>query len=117
MLEVRVLYKKHEAQDIASFELAPVAGPDLPAFSAGAHIGGRVIVVGPEQSAAQALEDGGFAVALSCEQGVCGTCITRVLDGTPDHKDMYFTDAEHARNDCFTPCCSRALSPRLVLDL
>jgi vanillate O-demethylase ferredoxin subunit len=30
---------------------------------------------------------------------------------------MYLTDEEHAANDQFTPCCSRARSMRLVLDL
>jgi vanillate O-demethylase ferredoxin subunit len=59
----------------------------------------------------------GVEVPVSCESGVCGTCLTRVLDGTPDHRDTYLTDAERAANDQFTPCCSRALSPLLVLDL
>ena len=42
---------------------------------------------------------------------------TRVLEGVPDHHDQYFSDAEHAANDQFTPCCSRAKSRVLVLDL
>ena len=41
----------------------------------------------------------------------------RAGGGMPDHRDLYLTDAEHDRNDCFTPCCSRARTPRLVLDL
>jgi vanillate O-demethylase ferredoxin subunit len=53
----------------------------------------------------------------SCEQGVCGTCLTRVLDGAPDHRDQYLTPEEQAEGDQFLPCCSRARSPRLVLDL
>jgi vanillate O-demethylase ferredoxin subunit len=56
-------------------------------------------------------------VQSSCEQGICGTCLTPVLAGEPEHRDLYLTDEEHARNDCFTPCCSRARSPQLVLDL
>lgn len=78
---------------------------------------GRVITVAADQSAAQALLDAGISLSLSCEQGVCGTCLTKVVSGMPDHRDLYFTDAEHARNDCFTPCCSRARTPRLVVDL
>ena len=78
---------------------------------------GRVILVGPDQSVTEALAKAGVDVPTSCEQGVCGTCITRVLEGEPDHKDMYFTPDEHALNDQFTPCCSRAKSKRLVLDL
>jgi vanillate O-demethylase ferredoxin subunit len=65
----------------------------------------------------QALATHGIEIPVSCEQGICGTCVTRVLDGTPDHRDMYFTDEERARNDQFTPCCSRSLSSLLVLDL
>jgi vanillate O-demethylase ferredoxin subunit len=78
---------------------------------------GQLIRVGADQSAAQALLDAGFDLSLSCEQGVCGTCMTRVVAGSPDHRDLYLTDAEHARNDCFTPCCSRSRTPRLVVDL
>ena len=78
---------------------------------------GRVIAVGADQSVVEALAAAGIDVPTSCEQGVCGTCITRVLEGEPDHKDMYFTPDEHAQNDQFTPCCSRAKSRRLVLDL
>lgn len=70
-----------------------------------------------DKTVAQALLQHGIEIPLSCEQGVCGTCITRVLEGVPDHRDMYFSDAEKARNDQFTPCCSRSRSRLLVLDL
>lgn len=69
------------------------------------------------QTVTEALAAHGVEVPTSCEAGVCGTCLTRVLEGTPDHRDSFLTDAEHAANDQFTPCCSRALSPLLVLDL
>ncbi len=65
----------------------------------------------------QALEAAGVRIEVSCEQGICGTCLTRVLEGVPDHKDQYFTPAEHAANDQFTPCCPRSKTPLLVLDL
>ncbi|MNU03528.1 Phenoxybenzoate dioxygenase subunit beta [compost metagenome] len=65
----------------------------------------------------QALALCGIEIQMSCEQGVCGTCLTRVLDGIPEHKDMYLTEEEQAANDQFTPCCSRSRSPLLVLDL
>lgn len=78
---------------------------------------GALIRVAADQSVVAALAAAGVQVPVSCEQGVCGTCVTRVLDGTPEHRDLFLTDEEHARGDCFTPCCSRALSPRLVLDL
>lgn len=78
---------------------------------------GISIHVGAEESALQALERSGIDVPFSCEQGVCGTCLTRVIDGRPDHRDSFLNDAERARNDCFTPCCSRSCLRELVLDL
>lgn len=78
---------------------------------------GKVVVVPADKTVVQALADAGVDVQVSCEQGVCGTCLTRVIEGVPDHKDMYLTPEEQAANDQFTPCCSRSKSPRLVLDL
>ncbi len=78
---------------------------------------GKVITVTKDQTVVQALSAAGVEVATSCEQGVCGTCLTRVLEGEIDHKDMYLTPEEQAANDQFLPCCSRAKSPLLVLDL
>ncbi|QHE83489.1 oxidoreductase [Hydrogenophaga sp. BPS33] len=76
---------------------------------------GRCIPVKADQSAAQALLDAGVPLSLSCEAGVCGTCQTRVLEGEPDHRDLYLTDDE--KREFFMPCCSRSCTPRLVLDL
>ncbi|MDA7418400.1 PDR/VanB family oxidoreductase [Xenophilus arseniciresistens] len=68
-------------------------------------------------TALQVLLDHGIDVNFSCESGVCGSCITPVLDGVPEHRDSCLMDAEHAENKLFTPCCSRAKTPALVLDL
>ncbi len=78
---------------------------------------GRIIMVPKDQTVTQALAAAGVEVMVSCEQGVCGTCLTRVLEGVPDHKDSYLTPEEQAANDQFTPCCSRSKTPLLVLDL
>jgi vanillate monooxygenase ferredoxin subunit len=78
---------------------------------------GKIYTIAPDQTIVQALQAQGVEILTSCEQGVCGTCITRVLDGEPDHRDLYFTDEEKAKNDQFTPCCSRSKSKMLVLDL
>lgn len=59
----------------------------------------------------------GLDLPYSCESGVCGTCLIRVLEGTPDHRDSFLTDAERIAGNQFLPCCSRARSPVLVLDL
>lgn len=78
---------------------------------------GHVIQVGASETVVQALASAGVTVPTSCEQGVCGTCLTRVLAGEPDHRDLYLTRTEQNANDCFLPCCSRAKTPELVLDL
>ncbi|MBB3176002.1 PDR/VanB family oxidoreductase [Variovorax sp. Sphag1AA] len=90
---------------------------DDAAFEVKLASSGRVVKVEKDQTVVQALAAIGVEVQTSCEQGVCGTCLTRVLEGEPDHKDMYLTPEEQAANDQFTPCCSRSRSPLLVLDL
>ncbi len=78
---------------------------------------GKTLKIPSGKTMAEVMTAAGIDVALSCEQGVCGTCLTDVLEGTPDHRDMYQTDEEKAGNKQITPCCSRSLSARLVLDI
>ncbi|MCX3062807.1 PDR/VanB family oxidoreductase [Streptomyces beihaiensis] len=54
-------------------------------------------------------------IPYSCEQGFCGTCQQRVLEGEVDHRDELLTDAE--RDGSMLICVSRARGERLVLDL
>lgn len=90
---------------------------DAGSFSLKLVNSGRVIAVPKDVTALQALLDAGVDVPYSCENGVCGTCLTRVLEGEPEHHDQYLTSEEQACNDQFTPCCSRSKSPILVVDL
>ncbi len=99
------------------FAAAPVKSDTDSAFEVQLARSGQVVVVGRDQTVLKALAEAGVEVLSSCEQGVCGTCMTRVLAGVPDHRDQYLTPEEQAANDQFLPCCSRAKSPRLVLDL
>ena len=78
---------------------------------------GQRLQVAADQTIAQVLQHAGVEVMLSCEQGMCGSCITGVLDGIPEHRDSVLTAEEKAGNDQITHCCSRAKSPGLVLDL
>jgi len=98
-----------------SAEVAPQAGDG--SFEVRLASSGRVVTVPADKTVVQALAAAGIEVLTSCEQGVCGTCLTRVLEGVPDHRDVYMTPEEQAANDQFTPCCSRAKTARLVLDL
>jgi vanillate O-demethylase ferredoxin subunit len=78
---------------------------------------GDVFEVPADRRVTDVLEDEGYFVAVSCEEGVCGTCLTRVIEGEVDHRDKYLDDAAHQSNEVFTPCVSRARCKRLVLDL
>lgn len=78
---------------------------------------GQVLEIPAGVSCVEVLNQAGMEIPVSCEQGVCGTCLVRVLDGEPDHRDLFLTDDEHGRNDQFTPCCSRSKGGRLLLDL
>jgi vanillate O-demethylase ferredoxin subunit len=108
------------AQDRIHFEffsaMPVVQGQDL-SFELQWAPTGQVVTVSADQTAAQALEANGIKVSLSCEQGICGSCTMRVLEGVPEHRDLFFSDEERAANNRFTPCCSRALSRRLVIDI
>lgn len=107
-----------ESQLHYEFFSAEIAPSDSDAsFEVQLASSGRTITVAKDQTVTQALAAAGVDVQTACEQGVCGTCLTRVLEGVPDHKDMYLTPEEQAANDQFTPCCSRAKTARLVLDL
>ncbi len=78
---------------------------------------GRVFEIPADRSILSVLAEAGIAVPKLCEEGLCGSCMTGVRDGIPDHRDRVQTDAEKAENDYMTLCCSRSKSPRLVLDL
>lgn len=78
---------------------------------------GEIFDIPADESITAALDRQGVFIPVSCEEGICGTCLTGLKGGTPDHRDTYLTDEEHAANDQFMPCCSRAKTPLLVLDL
>lgn len=76
---------------------------------------GRELTVPSDRSIARVLMDHDVPVATSCEQGVCGTCRTRYLEGEPEHNDFVLTDAEQQTDVMI--CCARSRTPMLVLDL
>lgn len=78
---------------------------------------GETFRIPADKSITTVLKEHGIDIPVSCEQGVCGTCLTRVLEGEVDHRDAYLTDKERAANDQMMPCCSRAKSNKLVLDI
>lgn len=93
---------------------APSAKSDLP-FIVKLERAGRSFEVVPGRSIVEVLGENGIDIPVSCEQGICGTCVTRVISGEPDHRDLVLTDKQ--RVDRMTLCCSRARTSELVLDL
>lgn len=94
---------------------APAATAGGGAFEVELRRSGRTLTVAADQTVLAALRTEVPGVAYSCEQGFCGTCRLRVLEGEVDHRDELLTDAE--RGDSILICVSRGAGERLVLDL
>ena len=86
-------------------------------FEVTAAASGKTVRVAEGQTIVAALATIGIKVEVSCEEGVCGTCVCTVLEGECDHRDVYLTPEEREANDQIMACCSRSRSPRLVLDI
>jgi ferredoxin-NADP reductase len=69
------------------------------------------------KSILEVMRENGIEAPSSCEQGACGTCLTRVLEGEIDHQDVYLNATEKAAGQVILTCVSRARSGRLVLDI
>lgn len=78
---------------------------------------GQVFTIPPGKTIIDVLEAEGIDLMYDCQRGDCGICQTDVLDGTPDHRDVVLTEAEKAAGNIMQICVSRAVSPRLKLDL
>jgi vanillate monooxygenase ferredoxin subunit len=92
------------------------AGPRVP-FEVKLALAGGTYRVDADKTIVGALGEHGIEIPTSCQQGVCGTCVTGLLDGEADHRDAFLTDAERRAGDKIMPCVSRAKSEVLVLDL
>jgi ferredoxin-NADP reductase len=78
---------------------------------------GRSITVDANTSILEALRNAGFDMPSSCEQGICGTCECRIVEGEADHRDSILSNAEQAANEVMMVCVSRAKGARIVLDV
>jgi vanillate O-demethylase ferredoxin subunit len=78
---------------------------------------GTEVAVAPGETILQTLLAAGVDVMYSCEQGICGACEVKVIDGEPVHCDSVRTGVEHARHGTMMICCSSSASARLVLDI
>lgn len=71
--------------------------------------------VAPGESMADVLQLAGIALDTLCEQGVCGTCVTRWLDGLPEHHDSCLSTEQRLTH--VAVCCARSHGDTLTLDL
>lgn len=106
-------------RDRIHFELFVTAAPQFGdrAFDVELRQSGRVLHVPANKTILEVLEEAGCDPLFDCRRGECGVCQATVLEGTPDHRDYYLSDAERAAGDVMQICISRSLSDRLVLDL
>lgn len=93
----------------------PRASAPGAAFEVELRRSGRTLTVPADSSVLAAVRAELPNTLYSCEQGFCGTCRQRVLEGEVDHRDELLTDAE--RGGSMLICVSRARSERLVLDM
>jgi vanillate O-demethylase ferredoxin subunit len=78
---------------------------------------GKTVSVAEGETMLDALLAAGIDVGFACAEGVCGTCEVKVLDGVPDHRDHFLTEAEKAANRSIMVCCSGSKTANLVLDI
>lgn len=96
----------------------PAANAETETFTVTLASSGASWPVPANKSIAQVLMDNGVAVPLSCEMGICGACLTPVIDGVVDHQDTVQSEAEKtAASQHIALCCSRSKSGNVVIDL
>lgn len=78
---------------------------------------GAVLDVPPDRTLLDVVRDSVPDFLSDCEEGFCGACEVRVLEGEPEHHDLLLSDRERECGDRMMICVGRSRSPRLVLDL
>ncbi|HVU93328.1 MAG TPA: cytochrome P450 [Jatrophihabitans sp.] len=78
---------------------------------------GVSVTVPPDKRLIEALREVVPGLSYDCEKGYCGACETRVLAGTPEHRDSVLTEEERAAGRTMMICVGRCSSDKLVLDL
>lgn len=78
---------------------------------------GQVFDVPSDKSILDILREAGFDLDSSCEEGICGTCATQVIEGEIEHRDLFLTEKAKNEGKWMMVCCSRAKGDKLVLDI
>jgi ferredoxin-NADP reductase len=96
---------------------AAVAEPDVGTFQVELRRTGITVEVDPDRTILEAVREHLPEVISSCEEGFCGACETRVIEGVPDHRDQVLDPIERESNETMMICVGRSCTKRLVLDL
>ncbi len=87
------------------------------AFEVELRDSGLTLQVPPDKTVLAVLREANIDVQSDCEEGLCGSCEVRVLEGEVDHRDLVLTRAEREAGQRMMSCCSRARCGRLVVEL
>lgn len=112
-------------QDIVRFELfsreglEPIVGQGLDAddYELVLSRSGHTLRLDPEDSILEKALALGIDVENDCREGICGSCVTPIISGEVDHRDLVMTKKEHAAMKEMMICVSRTTCARLELDL
>ncbi len=118
-----------DAAESLALETRPIEDVHLERFAANPALSGEptfpfkielsqsgvMLDVGADETILEVLERNNINAAFSCEQGVCGTCVTEVLEGEPDHRDSFLSDRQKASNSRMCLCVSRAQGEKITL--
>ena len=108
----------HNAIHFERFSADPTAQEgENHAFELVLQQSGKTVQVPADRSILDALAAAKIPADYSCSEGICGACITDVIEGEIDHRDSVLTDEERADGDIMCLCVSRAKGKRLVIDL
>jgi vanillate monooxygenase ferredoxin subunit len=78
-------------------------------FSVRLAASGLTFDVSDKETLLEALEKHGVWLPTGCLEGICGTCVTEVVDGDVIHLDDVLTDDEKCQERLMCPCVSRAI--------
>ena len=112
-------------QDVVRFELfsrtgvetAPAPATDADAYELVLTESGHTLRLPPETNILEKVLALGVEVENDCRDGICGSCITPIVTGTVDHRDLVLTKKEQAAMDRMLICVSRPTCARLELKL
>jgi ferredoxin len=112
-------------QDIVRFELfsrtgvvtEPPPAMDADAYELVLTESGHTLRLAPETNILEKVLALGIEVENDCRDGICGSCLTPIVSGTVDHRDLVLTKREQAAMDRMLICVSRPTCPRLELKL